>query len=335
MDGVESEGTSKDLHERKERVSDFECSNEKTEGNEFSQCENLDRKRGIPGFDGNNLVKAIVFLANFALTGSGSAYSSCGSYFTKACLDATAHHSRNTLFEGINPNHEGSAYLRRFKKSCDRALCPVCWGDWANREKDQAVQRIRAFKIRGKPIHLAVSVPKKDWVLSIADMRIEVYKSLRAVHCIGGMLIYHPKRQKLDKSWFFSPHFHVLGYGWILDVRKNYFESGYVVKNLRIRKTLEGTIWYQLSHCGISEDYHTVTWFGALSYNKLKVIYKEPEPAVCELCQGKLRQVMWIGKGSMPLPDIEGVGFLDDPGNWMYKPKQLRSDDIDSGLGEF
>jgi hypothetical protein len=106
------------------------------------------------------------------------------------------------------------------------------------------------------------------------------------------------------------------------------------VKNLRIRKTLDGTIFYQLSHCGISEKFHTVTWFGALSYNKLKVIYKEPDAPVCELCHGKLRQVLWIGEGDMPLPDVEGAGFLDDPGGWMYVPKHEYQDDIYKNLGE-
>lgn len=257
--------------------------------------------------------------ADFALVGSGEAYESCGSFFTVGCLNVDEHRGMN--LDGVNM--EGKAYLERHKNSCHRPLCPTCWPDWANREKDKAAQRLRAFVLRGrnlKPIHVTVSVPSFDWGLSLPEMRQKVYRALKAVHCLGGMLIYHPKRQnKYERTWYFSPHFHVLGYGWILDVRRNYVESGYVVKNIGIRKTVEGIIFYQLSHCGVSSDHHAVTWFGALSYGKLHVEYEEESPSECPLCHGKLSRLIWIGQGECLLPDVEGVAFFDDPDNWVVK----------------
>jgi hypothetical protein len=265
-------------------------------------------------------------LADFPLTAWGEAYGNCGSYFTIGCLNVDGHEGMN--LDGVNM--EGKAVLQRVKRSCHRPLCPTCWEDWANREVKKAKARLEAFVLKGrnlKPIHVMVSVPRSDWGLDLNEMRKKVYHVLKNVHCLGGLLIYHPKRQielkswyrgyDQAKSWYFSPHFHIIGYGWILDVRANYYASGYVVKNVGIRKTVEGTIFYQLSHCGISPNHHTVTWFGALSYGKLHVIYENEDALCCPLCGLKFRHLMWIGKGACPLPDVEGVVFFDNPDNWI------------------
>lgn len=271
-------------------------------------------------------------VADFPLVGSGEAYANCGSFYTVGCLNVDEHIGSN--LDGVNMT--GKAYLERHKKSCHRPLCPTCWDDWANREKDKATERLKAFVLKGrnlKPIHLTVSIPHVDYGLSLQKMRQKVYDALKRVRCIGGMLIYHPKRQeKASGTWYFSPHFHVLGYGWIVDVRQNYVYSGYVVKNIGIRKTVEGTIFYQLSHCGIAEKKHTVTWFGALAYNRLNVVSNEKEKSVCPICGHDLHQVLWIGEGACPLPDVEGGFYFDEPSNWMQKP--MRAYPTCEGLGE-
>jgi hypothetical protein len=254
--------------------------------------------------------------SDFPLAGSGEALSTCGSYFTVGCLNVEEHKGMN--LDGVNM--EGKAVLQRVKRSCHRALCPMCRDDWSDRECKKAVQRLRSFVLKGrslKPIHVIVSVPRSDFSLPFVDLRKKTYKVLKAVHCIGGMMIYHPKRKGYGDSWYFSPHFHIIGYGWIVDVRATYVHSGYVVKNVGIRKTVEGTIFYQLSHCGVSPKHHTVTWFGALSYGKLHVVYREKDDRLCPLCGNKFRRVMWIGKGACPLPDVEGVVFFDESSNWV------------------
>jgi hypothetical protein len=260
------------------------------------------------------------FLADFPITGSGQEMPSCGTWFTVGCLHGEDHH--NTNLDGVNM--EGKAVLKRRKTSCHRAVCPKCWEDWANREVHHGVQRLHSFTLKGrnlKPIHLTVSVPFSDYGLSLEGMRKKVYRSLKDVHCVGGMMIYHSRRKK-GGSWFFSPHFHVIGYGWILDVRANYIRSGYVVKNIGIRKTLEGTIWYQLSHAGIDGNHHTITWFGALCYGKLHVEYME-EKDVCPLCGAEFHRVAWNNyEKANPFrneeTNVEGVLFFDDVENWAY-----------------
>ena len=256
------------------------------------------------------------FLMDFPLTGKGQSYGNCGTFFTVGCLNVSEHEGMN--LDGVNMT--GKAYLERHKISCHRALCPICWPDWANREVQKAKKRLDSFHLKGrnlKPIHLTVSVPFADYHLSLAKTRKKVYRSLKMVHCLGGMMLFHPKRQRKDGAWYFSPHFHIIGYGWIMDVRQNYVYSGYVVKNIGVRKTVEGTIFYQLSHCGISPKHHSVTWFGALSYGKLRVKQEEKARPNCPICGDPLHQLQWVGEGKHPLPDIEDVGFFDDPDNWI------------------
>jgi hypothetical protein len=269
---------------------------------------------------------SISHVSDLPLTGSGESYFNCGTFFTVGCLNVEKH--KNTNLDGVNM--DGKVLLRRRKVSCHRAICPTCWGDWANRESKRAVYRLNQYRIRDskntykKPIHVVVSVPFSDYDLSVQEMRRKAYRSLNRVHFLGGMMIYHPKRYNRFKGWYFSPHFHVVGYGWLTDVRKNYIYSGYIVKNVGIRKTVHGTLYYQLSHCGISKDVHTVTWFGRLSYSKLKIKYPVEEKEVCPLCGGQLRTLIWVGSGSCNLLDVEGITFFDDPQNWIVKPKLKR-----------
>ena len=309
----------------------------------ISQNQINQKNKGILPIRQSSVLESLIS-ANLPLVGSGSAYASCGTYFTKGCLNISNHHGISNLLQH-DLSGKGKAYLQRQKKHCDRPLCPTCKDDWANREKDRAVQRIKAYFIkRLEPTHIVVSVPEKDHYLTLEKMRKEVYKNLKSVHVVGGMMIYHPKRQRCVKcgspkpykrkacqncvsyefEWYYSPHFHVLGYGWVQDVRKNYFSSGYVVKNLGIRTNLAGTIFYQLSHCGVHPKKHSITWFGVLSYNKLKVIYKESDPLICPQCFNVLRKVIYLGTDKLALPNVEGVGFYDDPENWEYAPNRMK-----------
>jgi hypothetical protein len=273
-------------------------------------------------------VLSVSHIADLSLTGSGDSYANCGVFFTVGCLNVEKH--TNTNLDGVDM--EGKALLKRRKISCHRPECPTCWKDWANREAEYAIKRLQSYRLRDshnnfkKPIHLTVSVPREDYGLSVPEMRKKAYRAAKRVHFLGGNCIYHPKRKSF-RGWYYSPHFHMVGFGWITDIRRNYVYSGYIVKNLGIRKTLHGTLFYQLSHCGISKELHTVTWFGKLSYNKLHVVREKKEKEVCPLCGETLREVIWIGQGKCELLDVEGIMFFDEPSNWMFKPRLRWHDD--------
>jgi RNA polymerase subunit RPABC4/transcription elongation factor Spt4 len=131
----------------------------------------------------------------------------------------------------------------------------------------------------------------------------------------GGAVIFHPYRLKCSKcgstiddytdscskcgassfSWVWSPHFHVLGFGWIINTAETYEKRGWIVKNLGVRKSVYWTFQYILSHAGVSKV-HTTTWFGDLAYNMLRAVptlgvFHE----VCPYCHAPLMPLLWIG----------------------------------------
>jgi len=281
--------------------------------------------------------------ADFSLVKSGDSHTNCGQIFAVGCLNVEAHEGMN--LDGVDMS--GKAVIKYVRTSCKRPLCPICWLDWANRECDVANKRLDAFilKNRGgkalKPIHVIVSVPHEDYGLSFPNMRKKVYRALKRVGLLGGMMIYHPKRKNKAKVWYFSPHFHILGYGWLQNIRQNYVHSGYVVKNIGVRKSVRGTIFYQLSHMGISPKFRTITWFGMLAYNRLKVPKIKKEAQICPLCGNRLRMLIWIGTHETFLEHVSRVTEHADGGalfesdlNYAYKPKEQFDADYDVLLGK-
>lgn len=72
-----------------------------------------------------------------------------------------------------------------------------------------------------------------------------------------------------------------------------YQDTGYVVKVFGKRKTIVGTLYYQLNHSSVLkgvERFHAYTYFGNVSYHKLKVTV-EMRKAVCRICGHDL---VWI-----------------------------------------
>ncbi|GAG75273.1 unnamed protein product, partial [marine sediment metagenome] len=200
---------------------------------------------------------------------------------------------------------------------CGRAECPICYEKWASKEARKIEHRLKQWKSSGRVIHLVLSVPQNMWYEDFKKLRRKSYVIAKRVKFLGGSCIFHPFRQlENTKQWYFSPHFHMIGYGWIKNVAENFEESGWVVKNLGVRKNVFATAMYQLSHAGIHKKYHTVTWFGHLAYNKLKVVPELEEGDKCPICGAKLTRLIWVGDDKCPIPEVEGQYFLD-PGGWV------------------
>jgi len=242
------------------------------------------------------------------LPATNDAKDDCGKWLTKGCLNVPAH---------VNTEYTGKVYIKTFQKSCYRASCEKCYRKWMARESNKATKRIEKYEeLSGEPAkHVVVSPPKWLHDRPIRDLKKIAYKILKSVNCKGGTLIYHPFRyNKKFKEWYFSPHFHVIGFGWIANVSELYNKEGWIVKNKGTRDSVFATFYYQLSHAGIKKGYHTLTWFGDLSYSKLK-IEKEPDSNLCPLCSAKLRLVFHYGLfGWTPPPEIEGEFFVNPEG---------------------
>lgn len=136
-------------------------------------------------------------------------------------------------------------------------------------------------------------------------------------------------------GWFFAPHWHIVGFlkesyarcrncpdfvQWVSHggtasgcnriCRCDGFEQltreqnkvdGYICKVGGERKTVVGTIWYQLGHSSIKisslkggKRFYPLTWFGVCSYHKLH--YKpEKDKRVCPLCGLELVKISQCG----------------------------------------
>ena len=129
-------------------------------------------------------------------------------------------------------------------------------------------------------------------------------------------------------GWTWAPHFHVVGpilggyshcrnckkvkdssygkpcegicngcSGFESKVRKYGAVQGCIIKVKDARKNIVGTFWYELHHASIDvskKRFHALTYFGSLSYRKLKVERHRHED-VCPLCQSVLQKVRYFG----------------------------------------
>jgi hypothetical protein len=255
---------------------------------------------------------------DFQLVGHGLVTNDfCGKYYgLKGCL-RTDLHGIVTL-DGTN--YHNKVFVRVVHHSCNKPSCPVCYkSGWAVREASRIEARLKeASRLFGLAEHIVASVPARDYGLKFETLRAKIQKVLAVRNVVGGVLIFHGFRYNLEKHWYWSPHFHVLGFvlggydccrgckkgcvgcnGFEGRTRQFYQKDGYIVKVLDKRKTVFGTAWYQLNHASIKKDvrrFHVATWFGVCSYRKLKV---SPDIAcqrnVCPICHEKLKRVLHLG----------------------------------------
>jgi len=171
---------------------------------------------------------------------------------------------------------------------------------------------------RRKIIHVVLSPPIGVESESLKDYRVlreTAYRIAKESGLYGGAMVFHPYRLKCSEcgsaiadhgkqcknhpedmvQWFWSPHFHVVGFGWIEFTDEGYSSHGWVVKNLKIRESVFYTFQYLLSHAGVS-ILHTTTWFGKLAYNMIgKVPKSDGFREVCPFCFKPLVPLQWIG----------------------------------------
>lgn len=258
----------------------------------------------------------------------------CGKWLKKGCLEIYNH-------------PVGKAWIKLYRQSCHKVSCPndVCFMGWLNRSANKVTQRIevsmKKMSTRKFPIHVVVSVPESDLVRicsvhefdkKITSIRARITRLLLKVGVKGGLSIFHPFR--FDKvgmlGWYFSPHFHVIGFGWVdgKKVKSEFERTGYTVKNLGVRKTsgeIFSTIRYLLSHAGVKVNKinhrHTVSWFGKLSNRsmpnwELEIEDEEDNLNRCGFCNKKLKPIEEAT--DRPPPDGEYVGS-DDASVWKYE----------------
>jgi hypothetical protein len=186
-----------------------------------------------------------------------------------------------------------------------------------------------------KPIHVVLSPPPslcKDTVKSYTNVKRTAYRLAREHGLFAGSMIFHPYRLKCsrcssvipdhDKScpacggdcflWYWSPHFHAVGFGWIHHTSEGYEKHGWVIKNLGVRDSIFATFQYLLSHAGVSSCY-TTTWFGRISYNKMGVVPKVGSVfEVCPHCERALKPLVWNHVDRPPPTELSNDPYLNE-----------------------
>ena len=247
------------------------------------------------------------------LPATKEAHTWCGSWAYRGCLNVSGH----AHAEGF----KGKGFLKTFQKSCYRADCELCWEKWLARESNKSTRRIETYESQAqdKVKHIIISVPHWLHYQSKKELSKTARTILKDLGCVGGAMVFHPFRKKLIAErweWYYSPHFHILGFGWINDTAENYRKNGWIVKNKGTRESTFATFWYQLSHAGIRSHSHALTWFGDLSYSKLKVPDNENEEDLCPYCNEKIRELFCNDNFWKP-PDIE-CEIAVDVSHWSY-----------------
>lgn len=257
----------------------------------------------------------------WSLPAEGEAGAYCGHFrhTPTGCLNVSAH-------------PEGKVYVENHAIHCKDPRCPVCFPTWVHRETVSTIQRIQQFQKQYShpPKHATLSPPKRLYYLAsknYKDLKRRAYEIAKRVGILGGTLVFHPFRyDKYTQKWHFSPHFHAFCFGYIDNVSETYAKTGWVTKNFGSRDNYDEqykTIRYELSHCGISQKVNrrslnsAISWFGALSYNKLPMP-KKSKITICPYCSENLIKIRWWGTGIHPLQDLIEGEYLLDPDGWDY-----------------
>ena len=233
----------------------------------------------------------------------------CGLWKTIGCINADLHTS---LGKG------NFVYVKQFRRSCYRAKCTSCYTNWIARQANVSTRRIEVYseKSKQKPIHLILGIPISQQSLPVKLLRQRVSHILKLTNIQGAAVVFHPFRfSKKYNKWYSSPHFHLVGFGKYSDIENAFGKYGWYVKNKGTRNSVFQTFCYLLSHCGILKGHHTVTWFGDLSYSKLKV-EKEPRITKCPICNGEFEEIYYAEPIHPIIPPDKYYEGLVDADGW-------------------
>lgn len=258
----------------------------------FSQSKKKSNRELLDQLISNSLNWNTVEHQGYTLPATLDPHSWCGQWIWKGCMNVPGHKYTEA---------HGKGFVKTFQKQCFRASCEKCASSWISRESNKSASRLEHYQnmTNQESKHVIISPPAYLLNKPISEVKKEAYKILKNVNAKGGCLIVHPFRAykqtmldgKIKSVWYPRLHFHVVGFGWLDHIVENFHKSGWVVKNKGERDSNYGTIRYILSHAGIKKGYHTLTWFGDLSYSKLSMPKYENELNLCPYCSEKMVHV--------------------------------------------
>ena len=158
-------------------------------------------------------------------------------------------------------------YIRSKKNHCWSLTCPVCCNDTALRMGTRVERQLLSYKVLkekqgeepGKLGHWVIS-PDQEYIKEAMQTE-EDYKAMRKyitdellrVGSRGGVIVFHPWRQKEDE-WAFMPHFHSILFGHLDTDSFRRENEGWVIKKVHANEDIESigqTAAYLMTHMGV------------------------------------------------------------------------------------
>jgi len=228
----------------------------------------------------------------------------CGTWGFRGCLNSDKHPDKKH-------------YVKRYLKSCYQPLCPTCKNPWLYREAKAATKRIEYYEKQSgmPPKHVVWSPARYNPIFykPLKVLRKACYAAMKEINFKDSSVIFHAYRSRMYKGfkqWYYSPHFHLIGFGWVEGTKEYHAKNNTVVVNLGVRDSVYATFVYQLSHCAIKKGRHSLTWIGNLSYSKLKPPKEDDKDDRCPFCNEMLVNLE-ICSGYDPPMEESDFGLFD------------------------
>lgn len=282
------------------------------------------RGAGVPGISGADPYPAKGTKVKYerpTIPGMGRSYLNCGE-FIKLVYCETCDYSKK-IFRSCDRCFCPTCWNTWARKEKDRIMARLYGYDAAYAKvKGARMHRLRDTMISPPQVYARDLVRSEEGCRKLKKQAIALLRRFG----VGGSLLYHERRIRNDikpllgkvdakpdeKFWdlirrdalciggldaysYIAPHFHVLGFGnRFVNGGEVYAKTGWLWKNkgnIDNEAVLAKKALYMLNHCAVKEGKQAVTWFGALSYNKLKKHAGEPVEVVviCPKCGSDLK----------------------------------------------
>ncbi len=170
-------------------------------------------------------------------------------------------------------------YIKGKRRHCWSLHCPECMNDTALKRGIAVEKRMLEYQMLtekqgkdpGKVGHWVVS-PPQELIKCLCQTRDEfedinryIEQQMKDRGGRAGVQVFHPWRQTDDK-WEFSPHFHILCYGFIDTKRFLKDNPGWIIKKVHSHediKSIRHTIAYLMTHMGLplyEKDPDDIDW---------------------------------------------------------------------------